>query len=83
LETNDEKTERIVGVKISESTIAGIVDGPPMFFATLEGGEDVPLFQFDHSRINYEPCQFIGMSVIEAYQFKRLQDLIWFGTITI
>jgi hypothetical protein len=77
-----EKTERIIGVKIVESTIGGIVDGPPVFFATLEGGDDVPLFPFDPEKINYEPCQFIGMDVQTAYEFKRLQDLIYFGTIT-
>jgi len=73
-------TERIVNVKIINST-NGFFDGPPIFFVELENGEDVPLFEYDEKKMNYTPSQFIGLSVQEASQLKRLKDLIWFGTV--
>jgi len=77
-----ERIERIVGVKIMESTIGDVIDGPPFVFASMEDGDDVPMFPFDRQTLNYDPAQFVGMSLDEAYEFKRIKDLIWYRTIT-
>ena len=76
----EEKREQIVGIKVLDSTIGGL-DGPPFVFVTLEGGEDVPLFEFDSEKMNYEPVQFIGLTYQEALSLKRIKDLIWFGSV--
>jgi len=73
--------EQIINVKVLEPSSGGVAIGPPVFFACLEDGEDVPLFQYDETRINYDPVQFIGLSVKEALALKRIKDLIWYGTV--
>ena len=76
----EEKTEKIVGIKILEPMVGGI-GGPPFVFVTLESGNDIPLFQFDSEKMNYEPVQFIGLTYKEAVELKRIKDLVWFGAI--
>jgi len=71
---------QIVGIKISETEI-GPFSGPPMVFAILNDGDEIPLFPFQEKNINYEPAEFIGLTPDGALSLKRVKDLIWYGRI--
>ena len=72
--------DQIINVRITE-TMMGPFEGPPAVFGVLKDGEEVPLFPFQQERINYEPTEFIGLTVDKAIELKRLKDLVWFGEI--
>ena len=62
--------QQIVGIKTLD------VSGEIGICGEMENGDDIPLFPFDSSRINYSPAEFIGMSLQEVYERKRILDWI-------